>query len=118
MTPHLEALAVARSGGPDARRWEASLLNNLGMALHDAGDLEAALTAFEEAVVIREREGDTGKTRVARWMVGWTLRLLGRTGEALAMQRQLESELEAAGEHDPYVDEELALLSSGGTSGP
>ena len=39
-----------------------------------------------------------------------TLRLLGRTHEALAMQRELKAELEAAGATDEYVDQELALL--------
>ena len=58
----------------------------------------------------RERIGDAGTIRVARWMVGWSLRNLGRTDEALAVQRALKAELEAAGEEDPYVDEELALL--------
>jgi hypothetical protein len=44
-------------------------------------------------------------------MIGWSLRNLGRTGEALAVQTALKAELEAAGEEDPYVDEELAHLS-------
>ena len=46
-------------------------------------------------------------------MVGWTLRLLGRTEEALGLQRALKAELEADGVEDPYVDEELALLTGG-----
>ena len=76
----------------------------------DAGDWPAALATFEEALAARERIGDVGRTRVARWMVGWALRNLGRTDEALAVQTALKAELEAAGEEDPYVDEELALL--------
>ena len=44
------------------------------------------------------------------WMVAWALRHLGRTEEALAVQRGLRAELDAAGLDDPYVDEELALL--------
>ena len=106
-----EALAVAR-GSSDAsvRNWDASLLNNLGMTLADAGDWPAALAAFEEALMARERIGDAGRTRVARWMVGWALRNLGRTDEALAVQTALKTELDAIGEEDPYVDEELALL--------
>jgi hypothetical protein len=43
-------------------------------------------------------------------MVGWALRNLGRTDEALAVQTALKAELEAAGEEDPYVDEEISLL--------
>ena len=106
-----EALAVARAS-PDqaARDWDASLLNNLGMVHADAGDWQAALATFEEALAARERIGDAGRTRVAKWMIGWSLRNLGRTEEALSMQTALKAELEAAGEEDPYVDEELALL--------
>jgi len=106
-----EALAVARaSSDPAARDWDASLLNNLGMTHADAGDWPAALASFEEALAARQRIGDDGRTRVARWMVGWALRNLGRTDEARAVQTALKAELEAVGEEDPYVDEELALL--------
>lgn len=108
---HHTALACAReSGDPAARDWDASILNNLGMAHADAGDWEAALAAFEEALEARLRIGDAGRTRVARWMVGWTLRNLGDRSGALAVQTALKAELEAAGEEDPHVDEELALL--------
>jgi tetratricopeptide (TPR) repeat protein len=106
-----EALAIARgSDVAAARDWDASLLNNLGMTHADAGDFDAALPVFEEALAARERIGDVARTRVARWMVAWTLRNLGRTEEALARQRALKAELEAAGEEDRYVDEELGLL--------
>jgi tetratricopeptide (TPR) repeat protein len=107
-----EALTVARgSEDPAARSWDASLLNNLGMVHADAEEWPAALARFEEALEARERIGEPGRTRVARWMVGWALRNLGRTDEALAVQTRLKAELEEAGEEDPYVDEELALLS-------
>lgn len=105
------ALEVALgSDQPEARDWDASLLNNIGMAQADAGDLEAALATFEGALAARERIGDDARTRVARWMVGWALRRLGRTAEALAVQRALKGELDAIGATDPYVDEELAAL--------
>jgi len=106
------ALAVARaSTDRRARDWDASLLNNIGMAHADAGDFDAALTAFEQALAARERIGDPATIRVAKWMIGWALRNLGRRDEALAIQRDLKSEFEAAGETDEYVDEELALLA-------
>jgi len=70
----------------------------------------AALAVFERALAARERIGDPGRVRVARWMVAWALRNLGRTADALVMQQALKAELEAAGTADPHVDEELALL--------
>jgi tetratricopeptide (TPR) repeat protein len=108
------ALDVARAASdPRARDWDASLLNNMGMAHADAGEHVAALVCFEEALEARERIGDVGRIRVARWMVAWSLRHLGRTDEALALQRELRAELAADGAHDPYVDEEIALLEGG-----
>ena len=98
------------SKDPAARDWDASLLNNIGMVHADAGDFGTALAVFEQALAARERIGDPSRIRVARWMVAWALRNLGRTTDALAMQRALKAELEAAGTTDPHVDEELALL--------
>jgi tetratricopeptide (TPR) repeat protein len=102
---------AATSADPEARRWDASLLNNIGMVHADAGDWPAALATFEQALAARERIGRPADVRVARWMVAWALRHLGRTGDALAMQRELKAELDAAGHSDRYVDEELALLT-------
>ena len=93
-----------------ARDWDASLLNNIGMVHADAGDFGAALASFEEALAARERIGDPARTRVARWMVAWALRNLDRRDEALARQRALKAELDAAGLSDPHVDAELELL--------
>ncbi|MFC7494715.1 MULTISPECIES: tetratricopeptide repeat protein [unclassified Nocardioides] len=101
---------AARSDDQQARDWDASILNNIGMVHADAGDFGAALAPFEQALAARERIGGAGEIRVARWMVAWALRNLGRTTEALAMQRSLKAELDAAGQVDPYVDEELRLL--------
>jgi tetratricopeptide (TPR) repeat protein len=107
-----QGLAIARASADQrARDWDASLLNNIGMTHADAEDLPAALASFEAALAARERIGDPGRTRVARWMIAWTLRRMGRTDEARTMQLALKAELDAAGEADPYVDEELALLT-------
>ncbi len=108
------ALKVARaSTDPGARDWDASLLNNIGMTHADAGDHAAALVTFEEALEARQRIGGVPEIRVARWMVAWSLRNLRRRDEALAMQIALKTELDADGEVDPYVDEEIALLQQG-----
>src|SRR5262249_53083925 len=108
---HARALAIAR-GSDDARArdWDASLLNNIGMTYADAGQWEQALVTFEEALTARERIGDPATSRVARWMIAWTLRNLGRRDEAREMQLALKAELESVGASDQYVDEELALL--------
>src|SRR4051794_6537393 len=107
-----KALAVAREAtDPRARDWDASLLNNIGMTHADAGDFPAALTAFEQALAARERIGDPATIRVARWMVAWAYRNLGRRDEALEIQRALKAELDSVGDTDTYVDEELALLA-------
>ncbi|HEX5825913.1 MAG TPA: tetratricopeptide repeat protein [Candidatus Limnocylindrales bacterium] len=103
------ALSLA-SSDPAARRWEASLRNNAGMALHELGRHEEALASFRAALALRERMGDAGNTAVARWMVAWELRTLGQTDEALEIQLGLERELDAAGTPDPFVFRELAAL--------
>ena len=103
-------LAV-RSRDRAARDWDASLLTNIGMVHADQGDFESALASFEHALAARERIGDPDRLRVGRWMVAWALRNLGRTQDALTMQRALKADLDAAGRTDPYVDEELGLLT-------
>lgn len=115
LAAHHAALARARAAiAPAARDWDASLLNNIGMEHADAGDHAAALAAFEEALEARLRIGDPARTRVARWMVGWSLRLVGEVDPAREVQLALKAELDAIGETDPYVDEELALLDPPG----
>ena len=101
---------VDGSSQPAAKRWEASLRNNLGYALHQLGRFEPALTQFRLALALRERQGDAGSIRVAHWMIAWTLRALKRPDEALVIQLRLEHEGDAAGQPDPYVFEELEIL--------
>jgi tetratricopeptide (TPR) repeat protein len=105
-----EALAIVEaSAQPEAKAWEASIRNNLGMALHGLGRLEEALDQFKQALAIRERGTNAESIRVAHWMVAWTLRSLGRTDEAIEVQLRLEQECDAANAPDPYVYEELEL---------
>ena len=106
-----QALAIAlASTQPGAKKWEASLRNNLGYALHDLGRLDEAQAQFAQALSLRERGTDALAIRIARWMVAWNLRALGRLDEALQMQLQLEREWDAAAAPSPYVYEELELL--------
>jgi tetratricopeptide (TPR) repeat protein len=106
-----EALKVVdASNQPAAKKWEASIRHNIGYALHQLGRLSEALAQFEQALVLRERGADQRSIRVARWMIAWTLRGLGRTDEALDIQHRLEHECEAAHDPDVYVFEELEHL--------
>lgn len=106
-----EALAISlASSQPAARKWEASLRNNIGYALHQLNRFDEALAQFRQAVVLRERADDAEATRASHWMVGWTLRALNRVDEALEIQLRLERECEAAGVPDPYVFDELEAL--------
>ena len=103
------AMELARSSpDPAARRWVASVANNMAWAKHDAGAYEEALELFSLALVEREQQGDPGRTRVARWSVARCMRSLGRTEDALAEQQSLAAELEALGETDEYVTQEIA----------
>lgn len=111
-----KALALAaKSRDPQAQRWRASLLNNIGWTHHDAGRYPEALACFEQAVPLREALGQPYEHRVARWCVARCLRSLGRNDEALALQRALADEADAAAQPDGYIHEELGelLLLSG-----
>ncbi len=104
-----KALALALSSAdPIARNWDASLANNIGVTLHDAGRHDEALASFQTALAARERIGKAGRIRVAHWMIAWTLRSLHRHDEALAILRRLETGTLDAGEPDGYVFEEIA----------
>ena len=105
------ALAVAEaSSQPAALRWAASLHNNIGYALHEQGELAAALDEFEIALKLREQRGDAEPIRIARWMIAWTLRGMQRYDDALAMQLALEREYAALNAPSVDVYEELEAL--------
>jgi tetratricopeptide (TPR) repeat protein len=128
---HMVALAVAtlderiawnrrtidyarQASDPKARGWEAPALNNIGSDLREAGRFDESLAAFREALAAYERTGRADGIRFARWQVANVLRLQGRHGEALAQQLALERDAAAAGQPDPYVYDELALLHAAG----
>lgn len=94
----------------EARRWKASLLNNIGYELKALGRHGEALGYFERALVAYEERGEKGSIRIAHWAIANTLRLLGKYDQALAIQLRLEEEFAADGEVDGYVLEEIAEL--------
>jgi tetratricopeptide (TPR) repeat protein len=103
-----KAIAAAEASESErARNWLGSLYNNVGWTYHDQGKYEEALDLFEKALEWRRSKGQKPEIRIARWCVGRALRSLERVEEALAQQEELEHELEAIGEEDGYVREEL-----------
>jgi tetratricopeptide (TPR) repeat protein len=120
---NLRALEIAStSSDPKARKWLASLYNNIGWTYHDRGEPETALGYFEAAVPLRSNAGQAEPERVARWCVARCLRTLGQTERALEQQRGLEAEYAAIGEPSGYVFEEIAEclldLGSAGEAAP
>jgi len=114
---HSNALALAeRSPDPAARRWRASLLNNIGMTHHEAGRHAQALEALQAALAARLADGANAQTvLIARWMVAWELRFNGAHEQALAMLRELDAQHAAQGSADGFVFEEIGenLLALG-----
>jgi tetratricopeptide (TPR) repeat protein len=106
-------LELARaSSEPRARRWLGPLLNNQGWTRFDRQEHETALGLFEEALAFRSQQDDTHPgnwraTRIAAWCVAKTLRVLGKTEQALARLEALLAEYQAAGKVNGYVFEEL-----------
>src|SRR5574341_1705444 len=102
---NLKAIEYAANSPQErGRNWLASLYNNTGWAYFDRGEYAQALDQFVRALEHRERLGDEGRIRIARWSVARVLRALGRIEEALAILR----ELAAQGDSDGFVDEEIA----------
>ena len=105
---NVRAMEYAKaSADPAARRWLASLLNNIGWTYHATGRYADALAVFEDALRLRQEQGKPGPIQTARWAVAKTHRMLGRVDEALAAQQSLLGECERAGQPDGYVHEEL-----------
>lgn len=106
---NLKALEMARAAqDPAARNWRGSLLNNLGWTYHGQSRYDEALALFEEALAFRIEQGKPDPVRIAKWCVARCKRSLGRIEEALAEQRALSLEAEAAGQPDGYGQEEIA----------
>jgi tetratricopeptide (TPR) repeat protein len=123
MAWNLRAVEYAKaSNHSDARRWLASLQNNIGWTYHAMGQYAEALAVFEEALRLYQAQGKARQVRIARWSIAKMQRLLGRMAEALPVQESLLGECERAREPDGYVHEELAeclqALGRGRTAAP
>jgi tetratricopeptide (TPR) repeat protein len=121
---HMAAIAVSDRDGmeswtqrglklgetePDASYWAAPLLNNLAWAYQEDGDNERALDLFQRALAARELDQENPDAiAFARYGVGFALRALGRSDEAVAMLEPAVSWADSTGKSDPYYHGELA----------
>ena len=121
---HMAALAAADDEGfrawttrgielgerePAASYWRGPLLNNLGWALHERGDHDEALSAFERALAVRqENPSEDYAVEIARYAVAVALRTLGRPAEAAVEAERAVAWSLSSGRRDPYFHEELA----------
>lgn len=99
---------AASSDDAYARRWLASLHNNIGWTHHDRGDFDSALQHFQHALEARYQQDKPREVLIARWCIARCLRSLNRVEEALAEQQILLKAWDERGEADGYVHEELA----------
>ncbi|MBD3236167.1 MAG: hypothetical protein GF330_05660, partial [Candidatus Eisenbacteria bacterium] len=89
---NLRALELAEaSESRCALGWRGPLYHNIGMTHLEAGRFDEALGFFERDQAFRETHGNPLSLRIATWSVAHTLRRMGRTEEALAMQREIEA---------------------------
>lgn len=94
---------------PGAAYWLGPLLNNIGWSRYEAGRLEGALDAFEQALAARAADPAKPYEReIGRYAVGMALRALGRPDEAVAQLEQAVAWAQEAGVEDAYFHEELA----------
>lgn len=102
------AMELARnSPDPDARRWVGSLANNMGWLRHAAGDDDGAIALFELSCDAFLADGRVDRARIGRWSIARCMRSQGDVEAALAEQRALLTELDALGEADGFVFEEI-----------
>lgn len=92
-----------------AKKWLGPLYNNTGWTYFDMEQYENALTWFEKSLAWRQEQKDERGTRIAQWTIARAYRALGRTEDALEIQKTLEAEIEAKGvASDGYIEEEIA----------
>lgn len=93
---------------PKAKQWLGGLYTSLGWKLYDLKQFENSLGAFQTALRHHKVQGTPREAFVAQWSIGKVLRALGKTEEALSIQKALLAELGIGGERDGRLYEELA----------
>ena len=112
----LRALELAEaSDDPRTRAWLGPLYNNLGWTYHELGRYDEALELFRRGFGWRQERNQPRETRIAAFAIARCLRSLGRTEEALDLQRENLQAANAAGEAGGPIEEEIGecLLALG-----
>jgi len=93
---------------PKARNWLGSLYNNTGWTYFDMKDYDKALAVFTKCKNWYEEKERPLEIAIAKWSIAKTLRMMGKTDEALEIQLALLKDIEdgKAGS-DGYIYEEL-----------
>lgn len=97
------------SSDSKANGWLGSLYNNLGWTYFEMKQYDKALDLFKKDAAWYSERGRTENTNIAFWSAAKTLRMMGKTEEALEEQlRLLELYRKVEADEDGYVYEELA----------
>lgn len=105
----VRAIEIAESSPlPKTKRWLGTLYSGLAWKLYDLKQYEKALELFQKSLGHLKTNGTAKEAFVAQWSIGKVLRTLGKTEEALAIQKALLAELGIGGARDGRLYEELA----------
>ena len=103
------AMQIAENSGDEkAKGWLGSLYNNTGWTYFEKKDYDKALQFFEKCLKWQEERNKSLGIFIAKWSVAKTLRMKGKTDDAIEIQTALLKEIEdGKAEEDGYVYEEL-----------
>ena len=105
----LKAIEIAEaSPAPKAKQTLGGLYTTLGWKIFDLRQFEKAQELFQKALRNFKTHGTEREAFVAQWSIGKVLRALGKTEEALAIQKTLLAQLGIGGQRDGRLYEELA----------
>jgi tetratricopeptide (TPR) repeat protein len=97
-----------KSQDEQTKKWVGALYNNTGWTYFDMKNYEKALDLFKRGLKFREEMKQETETRIAKWCIAKTKRMMGNVQESLEMQRSILKEIEQKkAEHDGYVFEEI-----------
>ncbi|MFL5813925.1 MAG: hypothetical protein ACJ763_10145 [Bdellovibrionia bacterium] len=105
----LRAIKIAEESPlQKTKQWLGGLYTSLAWKYFDLREYEKALETFQTALRHHKATGTAREFFVAQWSIGKVLRSLGKTAEALEIQKALLSQLGIGGERDGRLYEELA----------